>query len=159
LKLQSAAGFSFAAVGKLAPASQTKRDRCQRRAHGSDVYKSQIPVVEQTIERASSCSPICFGVYVCTLQGHMAQLCDGDPLIEFATSERTMRFGRTVARFIGHFLSVTVPIVDALRVVIMRLQVGPFEGVCSDPAHHFIDVLAEVRYIENPTSVLQVGMH
>ena len=58
------------------------------------------------------------------------------------------------------FQTVTVTLTDVLPVaVVAAVQVGHSKGGCSYLAHHFVDVLAKVGYVKNPTSIFQVGIH
>jgi hypothetical protein len=55
------------------------------------------------------------------------------------------------------FLFATVTLADVLPVaVVVAVQVGHSKGGCPYPAHHFIDVLAKVGYVKNPSSISQV---
>jgi hypothetical protein len=58
------------------------------------------------------------------------------------------------------FPIVTIILADVFRVaVVAAVQSIHYEGVCSYPAHLFIDVLAKVDYVKNATTVVQVRMN
>jgi hypothetical protein len=50
---------------------------------------------------------------------------------------------------------VTITLADVLPVAIVAaVQSIHYKGVCPYPAHLFIDVLAKVGYVKNPTSIV-----
>jgi hypothetical protein len=51
-----------------------------------------------------------------------------------------------------------IVLADVLTSVVAVQFIHP-KGVCPDSPHLFIDVLAKVGYVENPTSTVQVGIH
>jgi hypothetical protein len=52
--------------------------------------------------------------------------------------------------------SVTITLADVLPVaVVVAVQSIHYKGVGPYPAHHFIDVLAKVGYVKNPSSIVQ----
>jgi hypothetical protein len=54
------------------------------------------------------------------------------------------------------FLTVTITLGDVSPMAIVAVQVGHGKGGCPYPDHHFIDVLAKVGHVKNPTSIVQV---
>jgi hypothetical protein len=52
--------------------------------------------------------------------------------------------------FLGYVLPVTV---------VVAVQSIQYRGICSYPAHLFIDVLAKVGYVKNATSIIQVRIN
>jgi len=63
------------------------------------------------------------------------------------------------------FLGMSVPVVttalaDDLPVaVVVAVQSIQYKGVCPDPAHLFIDVLAKVGYVKNAPAIVQVRIN
>jgi hypothetical protein len=58
------------------------------------------------------------------------------------------------------FPVVTITLADVLPVaIVVAVQSIHYKGVCPYPAHLFIDVLAKVGYVKNPTSIVQVRIH
>jgi hypothetical protein len=58
------------------------------------------------------------------------------------------------------FPIVTITLADVLPVaIVVAVQSIRYKGVCPYPAHLFIDVLAKVGYVKNPTSVVQVRIN
>jgi hypothetical protein len=55
---------------------------------------------------------------------------------------------------------MTTTLADVLPVaVVVAVQVGHFKGGCPYAVHHFIDVLAQVGYVKNSTSTVQVRIN
>jgi hypothetical protein len=54
------------------------------------------------------------------------------------------------------FLIVTITLTDVLPVaVVVAVRSIHYKGVGPYPAHHFIDVLAKVGYVKNPSSIFR----
>ena len=57
-------------------------------------------------------------------------------------------------------MRLTIAVADALPVaIIVAVQIGHCKGSRPYAAHHFVDVLAKVRYVKNATSISQVRIH
>jgi hypothetical protein len=55
---------------------------------------------------------------------------------------------------------VTIALAEAFPVaIVVAVQSIHYEGVCPDPAHLFIDVLAKVGNVKNSTPIVQVCVH
>jgi hypothetical protein len=53
------------------------------------------------------------------------------------------------------FAIVTITLADVLPMaIVVAVQSIRYKGVCPYPAHLFIDVLAKVGYVKNPTSIV-----
>jgi hypothetical protein len=58
------------------------------------------------------------------------------------------------------FPIVTIILAEVLPVaIVVAVQSIQYKGVCSYPAHLFVDVLAKVRYVKNATTVVQVRIN
>ena len=56
-------------------------------------------------------------------------------------------------------MRLTIAVADALPVaIIVAVQIGHCKGSRPYAAHHFVDVLAKVRYVEDTTAI-QMGIH
>ena len=55
------------------------------------------------------------------------------------------------------FLILTITLADVLPVaIVVAVQAGHCKGGCPYPDHLFIDVLAKVGHVKNPSSIFQV---
>ena len=55
---------------------------------------------------------------------------------------------------------MTITLADVLPVaIVLAVQSIHYKGVCPDPAHLFVDVLAKVGYVKNATPIIQVCIH
>jgi hypothetical protein len=55
---------------------------------------------------------------------------------------------------------VTATVANLLPVsIVIAIQPIGCKSVCPDPIHLFIDILAKVGYVQNPTSIVQVGIN
>jgi hypothetical protein len=60
----------------------------------------------------------------------------------------------------ARFAVVTVAVARVLPVTVVgTVQSIQHKGICSYPAHLFIDVLAKVGYVKNATSIIQVRIN